>query len=174
MKPFLLALVFLLLAPVAAMAMGIAQIEHQSKEAFLAQAFQQGEPKWQMLRLNKALKQQLKATLGHRYSASRIRYWRDQQRSAWIIDEIGKEQPITIGVVVENDHIEHVNILVYREERGGEVYQDFFTRQFHKLTLQQDRLSASIDGITGATLSVNAVTRVAKMALLLHQQVTAD
>ena len=57
--------------------------------------------------------------------------------------------------------------------RGGEIRQLFFRRQFEGMTLdQQDRLSAPVDGITGATLSVDAVSRLARLALVLHKHVT--
>lgn len=153
------------------MALGIPQIQHLSKDDFLSSAFSGGEPGWKMLRLNRELKQRVQAILTHRYPASRIRYWHKDQRTAWIIDEIGKEQPITIGVVVEHDRIVQLKILVYREERGGEVHQDFFTRQFINAQRQNDGISRHIDGITGATLSVDAVTRVAALALMLHHSV---
>ncbi len=156
-----------------AYALGIPQIQHLSKEDFLAQAFAD-EPDWNMLRLNRKLKKQIKEILAHPYPAGRIRYWHQGSRTAWIIDEIGKDQPITMGIVVENDAIVDIKILVYREERGGEVHEESFTRQFTNVTLQGDGLSKSIDGITGATLSVNAVTKVAELALVLHQLVQPD
>lgn len=167
----LVILFYLSLGVPAAFAIGMPQIQYLSKEDFLAQAFNAEEPGWKMLRLNRELKQKVKAILSHAYPASRIRYWHDGQRTAWIIDEIGKEQPITMGVVIENDVIVQLKILVYREERGGEVHEEFFTRQFANAYLQNDSLSKQIDGITGATLSVNAVTRVAELALMLHRTV---
>jgi hypothetical protein len=157
-----------------AYAMGIPQIQHMSNEEFLQQAFSGDKPQWKMLIMNAALKQQAADILQHPYNGMRVRYWIARQRTAWIIDEIGKEMPITIGVVIEGDSIEQVKILVFREERGGEVYQDFFTRQFERVSLAADgRLSRPIDGITGATLSVEAVTRVANLVLVLHRQVLA-
>ena len=156
-----------------AWALGIPQIQYLSKEDFLAQAFAD-EPGWKMLRLNRDLKNQIKGILAHPYPAGRIRYWHQGARTAWIIDEIGKDQPITLGVVVENNAIVDIKVLVYREERGGEVHEASFTRQFANVTLQGEGLSKSIDGITGATLSVNAVTKVAELALVLHQLVQPD
>ena len=52
----------------------------------------------------------------------------------------------------------------------------FFTRQFVGLTLQasNSQLSETIDGVTGATLSVKAVKKSARFALLLHQLVTRN
>ena len=48
----------------------------------------------------------------------------------------------------------------------------FFTEQFSGLTLADDGyLSAPVDGITGATLSVRATEKVARLALWLDAQV---
>lgn len=156
-----------------AMALGNAQVQYMSKDDFLTSAFGK-EPDWQMLRLNPELKKQIKSILSHSYPASRIRYWQQGSRTAWIIDEIGKDYPITMGVVVENDAIVNMQILVYREERGAEVHEQSFMQQFANIKLQGDGLSREIDSITGATLSVHAVTRVAELALVLHRIVLPD
>ena len=111
-----------------------------------------------------------KLILGHQYRGLRIRYWQSGARSAWVLGEIGKEKPITVGVVVNGSEIEKVTILEYRETRGGEVRHPFFTRQFTGLSLMDNmKLSGSIDGITGATLSVRAVSNVSRYALFLHR-----
>jgi len=154
--------------------MGIPQILYQTNEDFIAEAFNGVEPQWKMLRLDAALKKTAERILHHPYEGMRIRYWIAGERTAWIIDEIGKEMPITIGLVVEGNAIDQVKILVYREERGGEVHQQFFTDQFRRITLTDNGdLSRDIDGITGATLSVNAVSRVAQLVLVMQQKVLA-
>ena len=99
-------------------------------------------------------------------------------RTAWILEEIGKERPITIGVVVDGDAIADIRILAYREPRGDEVRHPFFLEQFSGLQLEDDkRLTGRIDGISGATLSVRAVTNVSRYVLYLNESVavtTAD
>ena len=76
-----------------------------------------------------------------------------------------------MGFVVGPEGIEKVRILVYREPRGGEVHERFFTRQFEGAVLANgNRLDRPIDSITGATLSVDAVTRVARLVLRLHAE----
>ena len=124
-----------------------------------------------MLWVTSEHREPLQRLLGHAYRSLRIRYWRDDNRTAWILDEIGKEQPITIGIVIDAKAIEEVRILEFREIRGWEVRYPFFTDQFRGATLDDGELSAEIDGITGATLSVGAVKRVARAALYLHEQV---
>lgn len=141
-------------------------------EIFLKQYLNQSQAK--TLWLNQPLKQRAAKILGHSYQGLRVRYWQDGARTAWILDEIGKEQPITTGIIVENNKIIAMQVLAYRESRGGEVQQDFFTKQFKELSLtQEDKLNKKIDGITGATLSVWALQKMARLALLFDTQKTA-
>ena len=139
---------------------------------FIQQSFANQPPAPQLLWFNKELQQSVNTILGHDYPALRLRYWRQQQRSAWVLEEIGKEQPITLGIVVNAGAIEALEVLIFRESRGSEIRHPFFTRQFDKVILNQDaQLSGTVDGISGATLSVRAATRLARLALLFHQQV---
>lgn len=141
-------------------------------DAFIAQSFAGEPPKAQVLWLNKALKQQIHDILQHPYQGLRIRYWREGKRTAWILDEIGKTEPITTGIVIDDGRIEQIRVLVFRESRGWEVRHDFFTRQFEQATLNDEhRLDRNIDNISGATLSVRALTKLARIALLLHDKV---
>ncbi|MDF2444841.1 MAG: hypothetical protein K0S46_77 [Moraxellaceae bacterium] len=138
---------------------------------FLRQTFAGAEPPTQMLWLTPPIKQRAAAILGHEFPGLRTKYWRQGERTAWVLDEIGKEQPITMGVVVEQGQIVNIEVLAYRESRGGEIRHGFFRRQFDRATLKPgDRLDRHIDGITGATLSVSAMTRVARLALALHDE----
>ncbi len=160
-------LLSVLLAPEAADA---AVYEHP--DSFIARVFDDNPPAASPLYLNKALKADMQAVLGHRYPKFRIRYWLREERSAWILEEIGKHKPITVGLVVTAAGIEETKVLVYRESRGQEVRHSAFTRQFKGAKLRAgQQLNRTIDGITGATLSVRALTRLARLALLLHEHV---
>lgn len=145
-----------------------------SQEQFLARAFGEGveSAPMQTLWLNNDIKETAKQKIGYQFNQLRLRYWGAQARTVWLLEEVGKERPITIGVVVEKNKIQDIAILVYRESRGGEVRHEFFTNQFEGATLIKNRnnydLSEDIDGISGATLSVRAVKKVATLALFLH------
>ena len=151
------------------------QIRHLSQPDFLQQVFADQQPQPGLLPLRGELRERVTKVLGHPYRGMRLRYWHSDEISAWIIDEKSKDMPMTLAVAVGPAGITHLNVLVYREPRGGEVHQAFFRQQFVGITLQDDlSLSREVDGITGATLSVDAVSRVAAMALLLHQHVIAS
>lgn len=140
-------------------------------DRFLADAFPAAPAQPGMLWLTPPVKQRATAILGHDFPGLRTKYWRQGERTAWVLDEVGKEQPITMGVVVERGQIVNIEVLAYRESRGGEIRHGFFRRQFDRATLRgDDRLDRSIDGITGATLSVSAMTRVARLALAFHDE----
>ena len=147
---------------------------YQAPEDFLREAFSGTVPKPKLLWLTGTIRDRTKAILGHDPAQLRVRYWRQGQRSAWILDEIGKEEPITTGIVVDAGKIELIRVLIFRESRGWEVRHDFFTNQFRQRSLTaDDKLDGPIDGISGATLSVRALTNLARVALYFHQQLPA-
>lgn len=147
---------------------------YQEPADFLSEVFAGKPPEPAIVWLSGERKQQIRTILGHEYSSLRVRYWGDTHRSAWILDEIGKEHPITTGIVVEDGRIELIRVLVFRESRGWEVRYPFFTDQFLQARLDADQqLDRTIDNISGATLSVRALTKLARMALYLSQQLSA-
>lgn len=114
----------------------------------------------------------VRAILEHDYPAPRVRYWRAGQRTVWVLDEIGKEMPITVGIAIADGAVERVKVLLYRESRGWEVKSPAFTAQFSGAKLAEGhRLDRHIDGISGATLSVRALSRLTRIALLFDRQV---
>lgn len=144
---------------------------YQSGPDFIAQAFNQ-PPNKATLWLTNDIREQAAEILGRSLPGLRVRYHKLDNKTAWILEEIGKEMPITIGVVVAEGKIEQVKILAYRESRGGEVRYPAYTRQYLGASLtNKNNLDQSIDGITGATLSVWAVNKVAALALYYHGQV---
>lgn len=141
-------------------------------EAFIERSFEEA-PAPQAIWLKKDLQKEISRVFGRKYPGLRIRYWREGDRTAWILEEIGKLKPITTGFLIEDGVMVEMQVLVYRESHGWEVRYPFFTDQFKGLTLEgeDEELSESIDGISGATLSVNALTRLARLALYLDREV---
>ena len=142
---------------------------------FVALAFDGAPPAGKNLWLRGGIQDDITSILGHRYGGLRIKYWREGSRTAWILEEIGKYEPITAGFIVDDAQLADVRILIYRESHGWEVRYPFFTDQFRGLELNENRrLTGPIDGISGATLSVSSITRLAALALFLDARVAAD
>ncbi|MCC7410666.1 MAG: FMN-binding protein [Gammaproteobacteria bacterium] len=141
---------------------------YQEPGRFVADAFGGSAPAPRELWIHRALRAQIREVLGHDLGVARLRYWGGGGRTVWILEEIGKEQPITTGVVIQAGRIEQMKVLVYREIRGGEVRHPFFIDQFKGAALGPAfALDRTVDGISGATLSVRALDKLARLALLL-------
>ncbi len=172
-KNMIVAACALLLLVMAGSAQAIQQ--YLTSEQFLAEAFGNEVSKPQALWLNKETAKQVEKILGHAPHQTRQRYWRTGNSSAWILEEIGKEEPITAGFVVTDGKIAQARILTYRESRGWEVRYPAFLKQFQGAQLQaDDHLNQPVDGISGATLSVNAMVRMARLALYFDRLSRAE
>lgn len=113
-------------------------------------------------------------SLRYRLASRTQRVWRGVSGArtdgyAMVLNEIGKEQYITFITGVTPDfRVQRVALMVFRENRGWEVEDARFTNQFRGKT-SSDRLivGADINGITGATLSSQALCRGTKKALVI-------
>jgi hypothetical protein len=103
---------------------------YQSADDFLQEVFATAPPSPQVLWLKGDIREKAASILGHPYPGLRIRYWAEDARTAWILEEIGKEKPITVGLVVGPAGMELLRVLEFRESRGWEVRYPFFTDQF--------------------------------------------
>jgi hypothetical protein len=164
--PILIIPVILLLLPLYVLAKDV----YQTPEDFIEEVFAGSPPKSKKLWIRKDLKRQIREIMQHDLGVLRIRYWEKDGRTTWILEEIGKEKPITTGIVINDNRVELIRVLIFRESRGWEIRYPFFTDQFRDVALNENLgLDTPIDGISGATLSVNALKKLARLSLLLHE-----
>ncbi len=149
----------------------LAEDVYQKPREFVKEAFAGEIPTAKILRVTGERRAQAARILGHPPHMLRTRYWRKAERTAWVLEEIGKTKPITAGFIVDGGRLQDARILIYRESHGAEVRHSFFTRQFKGAALATDtKLDTSIDGISGATLSVSAIRRLATLALYFDKE----
>lgn len=140
-------------------------------EAFIAAAFDGAPPAPTLVWYDPRRRETASTILGHPPATARVRVWRDGARSAVVLDEVPHSFPITAGFVVVDRRIERARVLVYRETRGGAVQRAEWLAQFEGHGLRPDlALDGPVDGITGATLSVAAMTRMARLAIYLADE----
>lgn len=140
-------------------------------EAFVAESFNGIAPAAKLLYINGATADGYREIMGEAPRRLRLRYWSNGTREVWILEAIGKEQPITAGFIIEKGVITLTRVLAFRESRGWEIRQPFFTRQFAGARLNRNQsLDKNIDGISGATLSVRAMVRMSRLALFLSKR----
>ncbi len=105
----------------------------------------------------------------------RYRYWKKGNRTLWVLENVARTMMFTTGVVVENGIIEDISVLTYRESRGHEIQNRVHRAQFYGAQLKDDlTLNQPINGISGSTLSANSMKRMARIALLLHNDIVSD
>lgn len=94
---------------------------------------------------------------------------------AVIGEEVGKYRPITFMIgTTPQLKVENVEVLVYRESRGGEVRRARFLRQYRGKTPESPvRTNKDILNIAGATMSVNAMNHGVKRTLAILGILTA-
>ena len=121
------------------------------------------------------LRSEITSRIEMEYLPIRIQYQRKKGLHYWYLKEYGKEQLIDFVVTIKDDYIKQINVLEYREPYGGEIKNSKFLKQFqkarNKTTKNKLKLSNQVDGISGATISVNSITRVAKLALFLDAKI---
>ena len=140
-----------------------------SKESFIEIAFKNNKPEKKSLLFKDKVKIITQKIMGLHYKKIRFKYWVHNSRSAWILNRIGKVKPITAGFIIDNCEIVSVHVLVYRESHGWEIKYPLFRDQFKGMRLFKEyKLNKKVDGITGATLSVNSMKKMAELALAMH------
>ncbi len=124
------------------------------------------------------IKARAERKLGWRVEESEVKVhlgYRAGQRLGYavIAEQVGLYRPITFLVKVGLDgRVEDVWIMVYRESRGGEIKRSRFLSQYEgKGAKDPIRLNRDIIGITGATLSVRAVSAGVKRVVTLIDEI---
>jgi hypothetical protein len=151
-----------------------ADSELQDRQSeFLNSVFSSEIPSTRTLWLKDELRKDVARILRHEPRFLRARYWYKESVSVWVLEEIGKTQPITFAISIIDNQIDRFEVLAFRESRGWEIKYDFFTRQFLGAGISSDAsLNTNIDGVTGATLSVRASEKVAQIALIFARHIS--
>jgi hypothetical protein len=141
----------------------------QTPEVFLGEVFNNKVPAPKLLVLNGASQSKIAAVFNRSFPQQRIRYWENGDKTVWIFDDIGKEGyvPTTSGFVINNGVVESSKVLIYRESRGEQVAEPSFLNQINGSKAAGNNLDKPVDNITGATLSVDMMKRMARTAITL-------
>ncbi len=125
------------------------------------------------IELEKAIKFPIEKEVKQRFYSSFVYAWTVTQNDSIegyaLLDNVkGKSMPITFIVLYNTDgSVVHSAVVKYREPIGGEVGRQSWLDQF--LGKNSSSVYDEIDAISGATISVNSVTRgINKLTLLLN------
>ena len=100
-------------------------------------------------------------------------YWQHKGVRIWVLQARGKHGPVRAGFVIRQGEITGTKILSSKEKRGTFIKTSRFLRQFAGIGLKKNQdLDRRIDGYSGATRSVNAMRKMARLALGLDSLVS--
>ena len=137
---------------------------------FLNKVFNNQIPKKERIIVKGEYKEKIKSIMGNKYKKRMFSYWRNNTEQVWILNSIGKYKPITAAFITDNCKVKSSHVLVYREQHGYEIKYPAFLLQFKETEMDKTlKLNTKIDNISGATLSVNSMKRMARTALLLSK-----
>lgn len=132
-------------------------------------------PATQTIRLSGDVQKGVKEAYGGRYPGFSISYWQQSNRRVWALRARGKHGFVHAGLVTQDGRVVRIKILSSKEQRGRMIETPRFLDQFAGAGLKEGaKLDRRIDGISGATYSVNAVKNMARVALYLDSFVRED
>ena len=152
----------------------VASIKESAVEDIISHYLEKPEITEHKLTIPSKAKKEIQNALKQKFFRDKIYYWSIKHSDgidfALMDNVIGKSMPITFIVVFNNTgEVKYSSLIKYREAYGGEVKSKTWLDQFNGM--KQDSLykfPGNIAGISGATLSVNSMTRgIGKLSLLL-------
>ena len=124
-------------------------------------------------KIDKSQKNNIQNIIRQKFFRNEVNLWHivDQDSLEYfaILDNvIGKTMPISfLAIYDHNAEVHDVSIIKYREPYGGEIRSKSWLKQFIAYT---DSSNYKVDGISGATLSVNSLSKgMHKLSHLIHE-----
>ena len=124
------------------------------------------------------LKNKLQSQVKQKFFRDEIHTWtisvNDSTCYTALLDNtLGKSMPITFMVVMSSDGmVDNADIIKYREPYGGEIENDKWSGQFiNKGIASGFSVGTDINGISGATISVNSVSKGIHKLVLLYPHI---
>jgi Na+-translocating ferredoxin:NAD+ oxidoreductase RnfG subunit len=121
------------------------------------------------------VKNKIELAIQQRFFDTSVFLWKISQNDSLIaiglMDNVyGKAQPITFLTIFTLEGNVHSNhIIKYREEHGGQVSNKDWNKQF--VGLNKSSKFDEIDGISGATISVNSIKKGVKKLMFLFENI---
>ncbi len=150
-------------------------IKNRTEEMIRAQFGKEVNVQFNKFKLNHDLKTNIAAETKQKFLNYFLYVWKisigDSLAGYALLDNVlGKSMPITFVVFFDLEGIIlGTRVVKYREAIGGEISSPNWNRQFSgKDYTSGFKIGADIDGISGATISVNSMTRgIQRLSFLL-------
>ena len=128
-------------------------------------------------KIEKIAKKNIQNIVKQKFFRNEVNLWQildqDSLKYFAILDNvIGKTMPISfLAIYNHKGEVYDISIIKYREPYGGEIRSKSWLQQFKAYTDNSNyKIGDNIDGISGATLSVNSVSKgMHKLSHLIHE-----
>jgi len=152
-------------------------IKENSEKYIFSQFSQDVNISMNTFKLNKINKILIQKQVKQTFYRDELYYWNisinDTTIAYAFLDNVkGKSMPITFMVILDmGGNVINVSIIKYREAYGGQISNKKWLAQFINRNNKSDYvIGKNIDGITGATISVNSLSKgIQKIALLFNK-----
>lgn len=147
-------------------------IQEKTESIFKSEFGENVEIAFSKFQIPVKLKNEIEFASKQRFFSENIFVWtitnNDSLVALGLMDNVyGKAQPITFLTIFSLNGIVHSNHIVkYREEHGGQVANNDWNKQFVGMD-NKSNINKKVDGISGATISVNSVKKGVKKLILL-------
>ena len=142
------------------------EIKNSSEEYLLTQFTEGTLIKMHTLKLNKKIQTDVQNKVKQTFYRDKLYYWNISRNDttiayAFLDNVLGKSMPITFIVIIDiNGNIINADVIKYREAYGGEVANKRWLAQFITRNINSNYIvGKDIDGISGATISVNSLSK---------------
>lgn len=136
---------------------------------------------FEKFKIDSKLKSDIELKAGQKFFSDSVYKWNiyknDSLSAIALLDNVyGKVQLITFLVIYDlNGNIINAKIVKYRESHGGQVQSETWLEQFNnKSAVSGFKVGTDIDGISGATISANSVSKGIYKLSLLAERITND
>ena len=162
----------LLLAMPPAMSHGLQRSVFQQPDDFLQEAFAGHVPDSRIIWMIGDMAKKYEEITGHSSPRIRVPYWRDGQRSIWILEEHIADAPAKLGIIIRDNKIQAIHVLAYHSRHGRDVITPWFLDQFNGVSLKgpEQKLDTEIKDISGIGEPVQAMADLARAALYLNEE----
>ena len=147
-----------------------------SPDTFLSEAFAGQVPEPERIWMIGDVARWVEQILCDRPRWPRLPYWKQDGRTAWVLEENLDGAPVTVGVVVEGASITQMRVLVYGARHGRDVTTPGFLSQFEGASLhnQDKALDRPIRDAVGMGRPAELMVGLARLALFLTDQIPVD
>ena len=160
---------------------GAQSIRESAEQKLIAIYSDSAKIEYTKLSLDQSVTKPIERLCRQKFFRNELYTWKIQSNDSTIAyalldNVIGKTQPISFMVILNRSgEIQSVHVIKYRSSHGSEVCNQSWLNQFKHRNANSGYLPGKdVDGISGATFSVNGLSKGIRKIVLLFDKIKSD